>query len=520
MKKAQYVLLGSVILSMILISCLDTKDFDLDKFSTNNITPTLYVPILNDTLKLNENENIEYDENGQACFYFNLDNIDLPSMSEFFELGDANAITLSGATFTYPGDGVSISLPPVSYTAEYSYSGLAADQRIDTIVFKQGQLTLSNASNFGLSGNYTVTIPTLTRPDGTVFTETVDFSSATPLTVNLTGYKIKMTKARNAFELVFTLTGTTMSPPATPPAKLDFNLAFSNIAFSLIYGYFGKIEERMAQSVNIGTFDNYTGICNIEAAYLNVTATSGAGVPFRVVLSEISANGITQTNVDSLLVEAASQPGNAKVIKSKIGGTAVGNVLSTLPEHVDFVFTTKTNPDADPNTTMNFMTAESAIKASAEVVIPVKAAITDLTVTEVLDFDLSEIEFQKLSIKLNVKNNMPVNVWLKAYLMDDNGNYIYNPDGTICALFPDNVEIPVGSVNDDGDVVTPYLYTRDLTITDETIAGMQQAKKIEVQIVVNSPDAVTQRYVRITKDNYVHVKAALGAKVNFDDLDD
>ncbi|MDR3180910.1 MAG: hypothetical protein LBT61_03155, partial [Prevotellaceae bacterium] len=65
-----------------------------------------------------------------------------------------------------------------------------------------------------------------------------------------------------------------------------------------------------------------------------------------------------------------------------------------------------------------------------------------------------------------------------------------------------------------GRVVAPHPYDAKIEANVERLA---QTKKLRVEITVNSDNPPS--FVRVTKDNYVHIKIGAKAKVNIDNLD-
>jgi hypothetical protein len=493
-----------------LVACFDEKDFKFDKFTISDLDPTLYIPLVNDTVRLDVSGdyNVLYDKEGVGYLHFDIEDDILPPVEDFFEV-PAATLTISDVPFYYSGTPSLID--PVISPVKYPFS--SPDQRIDSIVFKGGILTLGMPSLATVNGSYTVTIPELKKND-TPFSA----SFASSHTENLSGYILRFENDNdNGFNIKFELD---MRSSSALAGDYTFNatVSFVDVEKDGVYGYFGQHSETYSVTVNdISTFNKFRNNGNtdlrIKEAFLDFHVDNGAGFPIQLRIDEVESTTSSGTEmkakVDSVTIFSNKLGESYYTDKKSIGGEALGEVLSNMPSEVKFNFSAMINPGG--NTEKNFLTGGASITVSdIKARIPLNFSVKDMVLKDTLNFSSSKMTFEDMELFMNVENNMPVEIALEAYLMDENNNV--NPD----PLFKTPVSIPAATVDAaTGRVTAPYPYEKKIEANVESLA---QTKKIKVKVTVNTGNSASQ-YVRVTKDNYVYLRIGAKAKVNIDKID-
>ena len=514
MKKVVYIVVGLMCVAVTFVACFDAKDFEFDKFTVSDLTPTLYLPLVDDTIRLDASGdyNVLYDEEGVGYLHFDIEDDILPPVEEFFNVPDAS-LTVSNISFYYPGgNNFPIPVDQISSTVSYPFS---SGQQIDSIVFKAGTLNFKLTSTLIANGTYTVTIPEL-KKNGVPFSANIPFSSLSPAA--LSGYSLKL-GSDNAFDIKI---GLIIQSSSASAGDYTFNagISFENVEIESVYGYFGQQQiSPPPVALDISTFDKFRNsagtILQIKEAFLDFRVDNGAGFPIRLHIDEVTSisGGLSEvrTNIDSVIIPANWLHQSYHSSEQHIGGEALGEVLSNMPSEVEFKFSATINPEGNGNGTVkNFLTDGASIKVShIGARIPLNFSVSGMVLKDTLNFSSSRMTFENMELLLNVENSMPVAVDLHAYLMDEN-------DNVIAPLFKTPVSIPAATVGADGIVVEPsHLYGEKI---EANVEGLAQTKKLKVEIIVNTDDPTSQ-YVRVTKDNYVHIKIGAKAIVNVNNLD-
>ena len=196
MKKILYFVTGLIFIGSAFVACFDEKDFKFDKFTISDLDPTLYVPLVNDTIRLDANNdyNVLYDEEGVGYLYFDITENILPPVEDFFTVPSSGAnvpilfdlLHLAGSSFS------------TTISNLYPYVFSRPDQQIDSIIFKEGTLSLSINTPASAAGSYTLKIPKLRNNNG-AFSEIIPFGG-TSRSFNLSGYALKF-EDNNSFEV-------------------------------------------------------------------------------------------------------------------------------------------------------------------------------------------------------------------------------------------------------------------------------------------------------------------------------
>jgi hypothetical protein len=514
MRKIIYVLLGLTCGALALASCYDGKDFEFDKFTTSDLEPTLYIPLLNDTIRLDARNdyNILYDETGTGYLHFAIDRDILPEARDFFEVPDAT-FSVTGFSFHYPGGGQALAVAPQTYTLHYPFS---ADRRIDSLTFSDGTLSFSFTPPFAATGVYLVTIPALKR-HGASFSAVIPFDGAP---MSLAGYSLTFGSS-NSFDIIF---GLNIQSSQSPAGDYAVDMTFRDLETDAVYGYFGQAWVSPAPiGLDVPTFDRFRNsagtVLRIKEASLHFRVDNGAGFPIRLRIDEVTAiaggQARTKTGVDSVIIPANPQP-RTDYYRSehRFGKEALGEVLSNMPSRVEFKFSAMINPYGpvkDGQAVKNFLTTAHNIKVDdIEARIPLDFSAQGMLLTDTLTFSPSKVTFKDMELFVNVENNMPVAVTLQARLMDADGHLLAAPP-----LFGTPVAIPAATVAATGEATEPCFYTEKL---EANVADLAQADKLKVEITVNTDNPASQ-FVHITNDNYVYIRIGAKAKVNIDNLD-
>ena len=516
MRKILYIILGLICCTVTFIACFDEKDFKFDKFTISDLDPTLYIPLVNDTIRLDASNdyNVLYDEEGVGYLHFAIEDNILPPVKDFFEVPPSTDFSISydyTYTYTYPAIGGF----STTISDSYQYVFSRPDQRIDSVIFKAGTLSLSINTPSSATGAYTVTIPAL-KKNNVAFSERIPFATSS-FNRDLSGYILEFAD-NNAFEIIINVE----ILPSDPAGSYKFNsISFSNVEVSGVYGYFGQHPAFPSPvNVNISTFDkfrnNNTTTLHIKEAFLNFRVDNGAGFPIQLRIDEVASisGGLPEVKdkIDSVIIPSNRLQESFLRTEHHIGGKAFGEILSNMPSEMEFNFSATINPEGSKSGTVkNFLTDASSITVSnIEARVPLNFRVSGMMLKDTLNFSASRVTFNDMELLMNIENRMPVEVLLQAYLMDEEGNLLNTP-----SLFEVPVSVPAATVDvATGKVTAPCLRKTEV---NANVKALEQAKKLKVEIIVNSnPDA---EYVCVTKDNYVYIKMGAKARVNIDNLD-
>ncbi|MDR3185034.1 MAG: hypothetical protein LBT49_06495 [Prevotellaceae bacterium] len=527
MKKTVSLITGLILAGSALTGCFDEKDFDLSKLSLKGLDPEFYLPLLNDTVRLSvkNSYNIHYDNDGVGYLRFPVNKGFVPETGEFFAVPDT-IFDIVGVAFNYPGSGNVYHIPEETVPLEFKF--LSNDQQIDSLVFDSGTLTFTNYS-IGFSGSYSVTIPKLRNKNGEPFSTDIIFSDTEQsIDSSLAGYSLAFdSKANNRFDVI---TEANVSSSTEPAGDYRFKaqVSFSKVGIGYAGGYFGqRAVDTVTVAQDITTFNKFResspgASLQIEKAYIAFAVRSSAGFPVRLNIVEAASTGTSPAtssatsvtsvmNAGSVTIPAAPEPGTYWNSYPNFGGNVLGEVLSNMPERVEFQISATINPDGNPdrygNPVKNFLTRDDSIKVSdIEVRIPLKFKARNIVLLDTLDFDLSTMTLEELELFMNINNTMPVGVDLQACPTGDDGEPLTDDDDEPIVLFTDKRGEPV-------PVPVPAGKDTSYAVSVANVNRLNDARKLKVEITVNTPEVA-----EIKQDNYIHLSIGARTRLSIEEL--
>jgi hypothetical protein len=374
---------------------------------------------------------------------------------------------------------------------------------------------VQNKYIFQGGGTLTVEIPELkkgTQP----FSRAIPVTSTAVQTVNLSGYILTPAAGGKEVTVKYTYKNNGFTLPGTG-IELGFDLSISNAAIGEARGYFGHYTEYARQTIDIGDFDDFNGSLKLKEASIVLDIRNTIEIPFRMVIDTIRSYtdltpgappAVERVQVDSLTLGTAAATVDTLTIP--------GEVLNVLPKKMEVTVKVQSNPDGKTGTDNVIRSANSA-SASAKVLVPMKVKDINITLTDTVDFNTSDISFNNVGLLLNVRNGLPLGVTLQCTLLEKESNR------SLGNLFDTPVEIPAGITtpvgNGESEVTSPSETQKFITVRDDMSAKLKDSDRIIVSLTAFTGDT-SGAYVRIKKDNCVSLKIGVSAGINVGDLKD
>ncbi len=518
-----------VSVSLLFTACYDQKDFDFGKFDKSSISPTLYIPLLSDTLDILDAglDDLLFTEDGQAYYEYAIDDIQMPSILDMVVMPPQTV----SETFTSPippSSGGSFSTPEVTDVANFNFNnadGLSVSP--DSIVFNSLQLQVANLYSVALvSGDVfiRVTIPNLRNSSGGIYSTDISIKNTTPRNIDLSGYSLKVdhpSGGTNQIKIKYQLYSPGYSSLGSPSQNLGFSVRFVPPATSAIreaYGYLGQYTEHVNESIEIGDFDKLAGTWNLKEAFIVLDVVNPLVLPMQVSIDQVTAystgSTVTVPNAGTATIRAAtSLSAPPAETSATLGGVNLSPVISALPKRMDVAISVKTNPAGSMTNAID----NAPLYAAAKVVVPFKIKKTTITLTDTIDFNMEDISLSDMGINLHVVNAFPMAVKLHCDLLEKgtgrNLGQLFTP-----------VQIPTATVKakpgttDEAIVDQPTEYDNGgqlIPITETMAQNMKKSDRVKVYFEINVPDG---KYVCITDQNNIRFKIAMKAAVNINGL--
>ncbi|MDR2358298.1 MAG: hypothetical protein LBD87_00675 [Prevotellaceae bacterium] len=497
MKKIKLIIVLFSLLSIGFASCIGEGDFDASKISLNELHPTFLLPLIQDTLTLNSQPNIFYEEDTSG-FIYTVENIQLPSKDGWFSIPNVNAnlpIPYSAGT----GD-VDVKLPPLSFPL------LPDDGRELDSLLCSGLPVKIVFSGLPASLNLVeVTFPQI-LVNGQPYT--ADVTATTD--VNIPACKI-VPKDKKQLEVQIRLKGTI---PASFNTNLNIQIQNIQNYYTAVFGYFGKETVTVKDSIELNIMDD-----------LNITATSlefdvlkmvadiqnSMGIPFRLTLDKITAYGgngqLLATEPLNKIVDILA-PGYTDPIANTpatIQCERFGQILNKDTRKIVFSFTCASNPDGKVK--RNFLRVKDNIQPVISIRIPLFVKAENLVLRDTIGINMSSISLEELKLQLHFKNSMPVAAKLNVWLLDENNTPFSTP-------LINNLTIERPSVNSNGIAIDAKDLQQSLSISK---ALFDQLKKSTHALAIIDIDTGTG-YVKFMKNNNLYMKIGAEAKFKYEEL--
>ncbi|MDR2802211.1 MAG: hypothetical protein LBB31_03225, partial [Prevotellaceae bacterium] len=184
----------------------------------------------------------------------------------------------------------------------------------------------------------------------------------------------------------------------------------------------------------------------------------------------------------------------------------------------DVVVKVQSNPEGKTGTD-NVIRSTSGATATAEIRVPLKIKGVNITLTDTVDFDVSDMSFNNLGLLLNVRNSLPLGVKLQCTLLKKGTTQ------SLGDLFDTPVEIPAGNTTqvagttDESKVTSPSETHKLVEVKKDMAKKLEEAGSIIVRFTAAS-DNTNNTFVRISKTDCVSLKIGVSAGINVGDLKD
>ena len=439
-KKALYTS-GIVLFLLIFFSC--RKERENPSWDTQVLTPLIHssfdiTNLLPDSI-LHENPDSSLEIVYQKALY----NFDIGNL---FTIPD----TSLHAFYTIPlnftlNPGQVIPFPSFSETV-YNLPGV----ELKTFTVKKGKVTFKVKSYVREVTNFVYSIPCATK-NGLPFSEKINVPARIgkkpgvfDKEFDLSGYVINLTGTNGSkVNAIYTTLKAAISPDAldtvlvTPYDSLIINNSFSDILPSYAKGYLGQntIEIPNTQT-NLSFFDRISGNVKLEDVKFELALHNYIGVDARATLQNLKAINTNTgkivtlvANSPSVNINRASDNGNA-IIPSHAyfpltaGNSNIKELIENIPNRLEYQLKVNMNPLGNVSGSNDFIYTDKLLNGFLEMRVPLSFMANNLTLTSVLDFNISSGDNRNLNsgtLYLYADNGFPFDAAIQLYTLNEAG---------------------------------------------------------------------------------------------------
>ena len=376
--------------------------------------------------------------------------------------------------------------PDSTFVVEMNFEDGA---EIDFIELSAGQFVYSFNSDLNTTLELTLEIPQLVDENNNSFSEVIQIvnSSLEINSVSLENYNFDFSTSVNQLQINYSsqILASQDYVSYDETNEISFSIGMENLEFDLIQGYFGQIEEVLAEDVldlDLSALSEIASGIILESPSLIFTADNSIGIPFKIDLELIGDNGIEQVSLEGPLFE---------ILSEEISTNTIDNTNSQLPELIALNPTTVTysgsvvsNPlgnTATPNT----LRPNTNITLGFEMDLPLYLRIQDAVTTDTLDltFDFENpIDMiESVKMKLRIQNEFPLDVDLTMFFQD-----------SISGLVLDSLNIGLlqaAEVDETGKTKEPKIYNSNISINASQFDALLNSNKTILDIRMSSYDS-------------------------------
>ncbi|MGB0402960.1 MAG: hypothetical protein ACPGEG_02615 [Salibacteraceae bacterium] len=406
-------LISFLLLCFSLISCIDQKDYDLDRFAKTSWNPELGFPLVNskvgvDKLFGNSDSNaVTSNSDGLIVLVYQSKEMEI-GVSEFFAMPELLEVPTTTIPVV-PGQSQSIKIPfPTTDGA-----------KIDRLEIESGELIVG--LNTGQSGTVKFTFTSIKDAGGSAAVENVPTNQAS-VSRDLADHALQM-NAQGEFEV--TVDFTNASSGSGKPV-----IEFRNIVYKKIEGDFGQKNITLRKdSLKLHLFKSLAAQGNFALTNptVEVHVENTVGIPLELDLSDM--NGYNEvTNQRNSIFSAGGKfnlsggtvanPSDNSIIIDKSNST-IREVIQPTPVYLQYSPAVTVNPGGVPSP-LNTIEKNCGVKMATSLKLPLDGSIQGLAIHDTLDFNVEALFdlIKDFTVSTVIKNGFPFNVNVTLQLLD------------------------------------------------------------------------------------------------------
>ncbi len=374
------------------------------------------------------------------------------------------------------------------------YFGLETkgNNRLDSIVFKGGELLTEIVSTFQHTGFLTISSPYIRDTNGNLYTYTVvisdlsgNFSSSE--SEDLDGYFMKADQQGDSsvFRMDYDFAVINSGNPVNPGDFCEIKSNFLDLGFYELYGFVDP-DEIVTESgvLDIPIYADFPELSHLKLAdpRINIFTESSLGIPFELTLDSVigtAEDGSTETlefySGHPFIIPA---PTIDMIGETAYGAFYINNQTSNIQDLLNIAPHTlsyKVTGDIGSQNPSHFLLDTSRFLTEIEFLLPLDLAFTEYSLSDTLEFALVEegvdTSFVKnVVVKLSTVNELPIELRLQVYLLDVS-------ETVLDSLFNgDPVFLASSEVDGEGKLLNASETSHDINFPAEKLGALEQTE--------------------------------------------
>ena len=511
-----------------LSGCFKKEEFK--HFRTEDYTGAWGLPLIDSRLTLDDivaavdNKNVVQEGDNTYTFYYRDSIIFLAN--DFFEIPSQN----TRKVINLP---VSIT-PPLGQAIKDSVTeslnlDLKDGSDIKSIILKGGNINVTLASRFKNVIGVEVKFLSLFRSDGRIVSVSRNLQNgeSSQISQPLAGLEIRPSPVNEfQYRIIYTLSSN--GEPITPDQSLSVNLVLDKPTYKSVRGKIGNISlGNIAGNIDIQIFDKLIrGNVSLDSTSLTVDFINQSfGIPTAFNIDKLNANTFYDkdqtydiTGVKNPFVVSRPEIGKSATTTLVLNKTNsnITEVITRAPYKINYNISSNT-----PTTNQeDFITDDSKLTVKLLLRIPFKGSFNEYLVSDTLPIldPFEEREYIDSAIfKMDVVNNLPLNIKVKAYFVEKLVTVGSRKEAVIldsAIFFPSDKIVENAVINSEGIVISP---TKRFSYLGKSGKDYDKIAKSEFIILVG--EANTPKFnnkfipVQLKANNDLYIKLSVLAKM-------
>lgn len=489
----------SLICILALGSCLNTNDYELKGITVN---PDLSMPLASGEISLlsvlsdKDSSYIKVDNDGLLYLSYS-DTLASKEVHDLLNLPDNTTMSYFDLPAgTQPPSGSDVSGGTINKLLDLGMS----PEKLSEALLKSGDLqyTVVVAPSNG------VTPAGFPFEVGFTLTDVLDNSTQQPLefkvgagtaTRSLANYKLRMNQNKFNVSLELILKKRTSTFFVAPGTKVSVLLAFKNMVFENVLGFFGdQITTISPRSVDVSIFDSSLKDASVSFVQptMSMSVVNDFGVPCEVTFTKLEARKSGSTLAINISPASPVNLAYPSVMgQSATTNVTVNNVTNLINfRPTEFYYAASARINKALSSGSNFMTGDSRLRVILDTKIPLYGRAENIIMRDTLSLDLTSVDkskVEKASLKINSTNEMPLDARIQFYLTDASyhiidslfvGNQTYfvkgskvKPDGELLSSSGNDFIVNLSQDRIDNVFSTHYLIVKAVLNTTKDDQG-------------------------------------------------
>jgi len=402
------------------------------------------------------------------------------------------------------------------------------ENRLDSVLFKGGDLETEIRSTFLHTGFLTISSQYIKDSDGNPYSYRVAISDPSgnftwTETHDLDGYFLETDQQGDSsvFRMDYDLALINSGNPINPGDYCDVNSNFMDMGFYKLFGYVDP-DEVVSESgeLDIPIFADNPELSHLKIAdpRIHVAIESSLGIPF-----ELEVDSLIATAEDGSTEPLVFYEGHPFIIPAPdftmIGETVSGDyyinnqtsnfrdLLNLAPHSLSY----GVSGNIGTQNQNHFLLDTSRFMAEAEFVLPLDLSISEYTLTDTMEFEVGDEGIDTSLVKdvvlsVSTINELPLQLGLQIYLLDESHAVLDSIfDGTPPLLPPSEVDL-------DGRLVSASEKNNRINFPTERLGVLEQTHFMRVEARIISSGSGDQ-YVKFYSDYSLDFEISFFAKL-------